>query len=330
MYYQANMDKEELSVDFGRVLEAATRLAPYAHRTPVLRSEQINQRLGLEVFFKAENLQRVGAFKFRGAMNACLLIPEAQRKNGVVTHSSGNHAQGLALAAKVLGMKCTIVMPTNAPLAKRQSVLGYGATIVDCEPTLEAREAAASLILSKTNGYFVPPYDHPDVIAGQGTAALELINEVPELDVIIAPVGGGGLLSGTAIAVDHLVPSARTWGAEPKGASDAFESLKHGERLPMPRPKTIADGLRTSLGKLNFEIISNHVERILLTSDESILEAMRWCLTFLKSVVEPSGAVPLAALIQNRALIPADVRRVGLIVSGGNVDLEQFSWTTLR
>jgi threonine dehydratase len=304
---------------FDDVLAARERIRGRVHRTPVLSSRTLDGLAGARVFLKAENFQRAGAFKIRGATNAVLSLTAAEAARGAATHSSGNHAQALALAARERGIAAHIVMPSDSPAAKRAAVEGYGGRITFCEPTLKAREETLSRVVAATGAAVVHPYDDPRIVAGQGTAALELLEEVPDLDAIIAPVGGGGLLSGTAIAARGLRPSARVFGAEPELADDAFRSLRDGVRHPPCPPKTVADGLRTALGEINFAILRAQVERILLASDAEILEAMRFLWERVKAIVEPSGAVPLAALLRARGDFAG--RRVGLILSGGNVDL---------
>jgi threonine dehydratase len=305
---------------------AATRLHGHVHHTPVLTSHWINQQTGAQLFFKCENFQKVGAFKFRGATNALLqLSPEAQAR-GVTTHSSGNHAQALALAAQARGLPAWIVMPENAPAVKRAAVEGYGATVIACASTLAAREITVAEVIGRTGATFIHPYNDPAIIAGQATAALELLAEQP-LDALMAPVGGGGLLSGTALAAHHFAPDVQVYGAEPAAADDAYRSLISGQIEPSLNPQTIADGLLTSLGDLTFPILQRHLGGIYRVSEAGIIEAMRWLWERMKIVVEPSGAVPLAAVIEHPEAFAG--RRVGLIVSGGNVDIAQASaWFT--
>ncbi len=274
---------------FDDVRLAAERIRPYAHRTPVLTCAAIDKRLGASIFMKCENFQKVGAFKFRGAVNAVFSLTDAEAARGVATHSSGNHAQALALAARMRGIPAVIVMPSNAPAVKKAAVAGYGARIVFCEPTNEAREAALAEVVRETGAAFVHPSNDPRVIAGQGTAALELLEEIPGLDVVMAPVGGGGLLSGTALAVKGVSPRTRVVAAEPKGADDACRSLQAGRIIPSTNPKTIADGLLTSLGDNNFPIIRELVERIVTVSEEAIVAAMRFVWERAKIVIEPSS-----------------------------------------
>jgi threonine dehydratase len=304
---------------FAEVEAARERLRPFVHRTPVLTCQTLDRLSGAKLFFKAENFQKTGAFKYRGATNAVRCLSEAEAARGVATHSSGNHAQALALAARTRGIPAAIVMPANAPAAKRAAVEAYGGRIVFCEPTLAAREEALGRVLESTGAILVHPYNDARVIAGQGTAALELLEDVPDLEAIIAPVGGGGLLSGTAVAAQGARPAIRVLGAEPELADDACRSLAEGRRLPPRPPLTVADGLRTALGDITFAIIRRRVERILLASDAEILAAMRLLWERAKVIVEPSGAVPLAALLSKRHDLSA--KRVGVILSGGNVDL---------
>ncbi len=296
-----------------------------AHRTPVLTCAAIDERCGAELYFKCENFQKAGAFKIRGATNAVFALSDEAAKAGVVTHSSGNFAGALALAARWRGIKATVVMPENSPTVKCDAVRGYGGEIAFCKPTLEARETGAAEVVAKTGATFLHPYNDNTVIAGQGTAALELIEDVPALDALIAPVGGGGLLSGCAIAATALEPGIRVLGAEPAGADDAQRSLAADRILPSVNPATIADGLRTSLGSLTFPILKSLVSEILLVEEHEIIQAMRLIWERMKIVVEPSSAVPLAALL-NR--LPADLsgKRIGIVVSGGNVDLEALPW----
>ena len=302
------------------IRRAAERIRPYAHRTPVLTCQTLNQMTGMSLFFKCENLQKVGAFKFRGACNTIFSLSEEEAARGVATHSSGNHAQALALAARIRGIPAHIVMPETSPQVKQAAVAGYGAEITFCKPTLEARESTLAEVVARTGATFVHPYNDVRVIAGQGTAALELFEEVPDLDVIMAPVGGGGLLSGTALTSLAVSPATRVIAGEPAGADDAYRSLQTGQIQPSVQPKTIADGLLTSLGEITFAIIRRHVERILTVQDETIIQAMRLVWERMKIVIEPSAAVPLAALLEHP---DAELhgKRVGIIFSGGNVDL---------
>lgn len=303
---------------------AHARIQPFVHRTPVLTSSAINGIAGCEIFFKCENFQKVGAFKARGAANAVLKLSPEQKAKGVATHSSGNHAAALARAASVAGIPSYIVMPSNAPEIKKIAVKGYGGEIIECEPTLKARETMLEAVVARTGATFIPPFDYLDVIEGQASCALEFLEDRPDLDIVMAPVGGGGLLAGTALTAHYLNPAIQVIAGEPNGADDAFRSLQAGAILPNERTQTIADGLLTSLGKLPFAVIQKHVEEVLLATDPQIIEAM--CLLYerMKLVVEPSGAVPLAALLANKEKFAG--KKVGIIISGGNVDLGKLSF----
>ncbi len=316
------MASSNIPIGVDDIAAAARRLEPWVHRTPVLTSRTLDQRCGAQVFLKCENLQRVGAFKFRGAMNALLQLDPAQKATGVVTHSSGNHAQALALAGQLLGVPVTIVMPRTAPAVKRAATEGYGARIVLCEPTLESREATVAAQIEQNGFTLVHPFNDWAVIAGQGTASLELLEQAGPLDIVIAPVGGGGLISGTALAIRGRSPQTRVVGAEPERADDARRSLESGTIQPSHDPKTIADGLRTSLGDKTFAVISRHVDAIVTASEAEIIGAMRFVWERIKIVIEPSSAVVVAPLLDAR--IPVRDLRVGIILSGGNVDVEPF------
>lgn len=305
------------------VLGAAERIGEHVHRTPVVTSRLLDEWAGCRLFLKTENLQRVGAFKMRGATNAVLQLDAPAAARGVAAHSSGNHAQALALAARIRGIPATIVMPTNAPEVKKAAVRGYGARIVECEPTQVAREATVAAVVAETGAVEVHPYDNDDIIAGAGTAALELVREVPDLDVVVAPVGGGGLLSGTSLAVHGVAPSVRVIGAEPLGADDAARSLEAGRLLAQPDPQTIADGLRTGLSQRTFDIISSHTERIVTIEEDEIVKAMRMTWTRTKLIIEPSAAVAVAGARKARL----DGLRIGVILSGGNVDLDDLPFS---
>ena len=307
------------SIRFQDIQEAHRRIGHWIHRTPVLTSRLLNGMTGAELFFKCENFQRAGAFKFRGASNAVLSLSGEEAARGVLTHSSGNHAGALALAASLRGVSAYIVMPHNAPRIKRAAVESYGGIVTECEPTLAAREAAAAEVQKRTGAVLIHPYDNWTVIAGQGTAALELLQDVPDLDAVLAPVGGGGLLSGTAVATKTLFPGTEVLGCEPANADDASRSLRAGKIIPVQNPDTIADGLRTSLGEKPFAIIRKFVDDILLVGEKDIVSAMRLIWERMKIVVEPSGAVPFAAVQRHAAHFRG--KRVGLILSGGNVDL---------
>ena len=303
---------------------AAQRIKPYAHRTPVLTNESLNQQVGAQVFLKCENLQKVGAFKFRGACNAVYSLSDAEAARGVCTHSSGNHAAALALAARMRGIPAYIVMPNNAPSVKKNAVAGYGGLITFCEPTLEARESTLDRIRLDTGATVVHPYNDERVITGQGTAALELLEDIRDLDVIIAPVGGGGLLSGTSIAATEIKKGIRVIAGEPEMADDAFLSMQAGEIIPSKNPKTIADGLLTSLGTLTFPIIQKNVEQIVTVSETGIIESMKYVWERAKIIIEPSSAVAIGVLWEQK--IDLSGLKVGVIISGGNVDLAKLPW----
>jgi threonine dehydratase len=307
------------------ILQAAERIKPYIHHTPVLTNESFNQRVGAQVYLKCENLQKVGAFKFRGASNAVYSLSDEEAARGVCTHSSGNHAQALALAARMRGIPAYIVMPNNAPQVKKDAVAGYGGIITFCEPTLEARETTLAKVVAETGANIVHPYNDERVIAGQGTATLELLDSVPDLDVILTPVGGGGLLSGTSIAAKGLKPTIRVIAGEPEMADDAYRSMKEGRIIPSVHPKTIADGLLTSLGTLTFPIISQNVEQVVTVSEGGIIAAMKFIWERAKIIIEPSSAVPVAVLWEKK--IDLTGLKVGIILSGGNVDLNKLPWS---
>ena len=293
---------------------------PYIHRTAVLTSAGIDNTARCELFFKCENFQKIGAFKARGAMNAVLSLSEAELSKGVATHSSGNHAQALARAAKIMGVKSFIVMPDNAPEIKKRGVLAYGGEIFGCEPTLESRESTLAKVLIKTGATEVHPFNNYAVIAGQATAAKELYEEIPNLDIIIAPVGGGGLLSGTALATQFYSPKTIVFAAEPAGADDAFRSMQSG-KPEISQANSIADGLLTSLGSKTFPIIKQYVKEVITVTDTEIVAAMRMIWERMKIIVEPSCAVPLAAVLKAKEKFSG--KKVGIILSGGNVDLER-------
>ncbi len=305
--------------------DAAKRLAGFAHRTPVATCTTLDRMAGRELFFKCEHLQKTGAFKFRGACNAVLKLPAELAVRGVVTHSSGNHAGAIALAARLRGIPAHVVMPKTASAVKRRAVEEYGARIVECEPTQEARETTAAAIARETGGTLLPPYDHPDVIAGQGTAALELLEQVPKLDAIVAPVGGGGLVSGVCIAARGASPLLRVFAAEPKAADDAARSKAAHRLLLQTGPvRTIADGLLTSLGELTWPIVRDCVEAVIVVSEEEIVQAMRLLWERAKLLVEPSSAVALAAVLSDESRTLHGLHRVGIVLSGGNVDVERL------
>jgi threonine dehydratase len=309
---------------FSDIQKAAERIAPFVNITPVLTSSTINKIAGAELYFKCENFQKVGAFKFRGACNAVFSLRDNEAAKGVATHSSGNHAAGLALAGKLREISVHVVMPRNAPKVKIEAVKGYGAKIIFCEPTLEAREASLNQVKNETGAVVIHSYNDERIIAGQGTVALEFLHEYPELDTLIAPVGGGGLISGTCVAAKGINPDITIIGAEPRGADDAFQSLKKGEIIPQTNPQTIADGLLTTLGDKTFPIIQEHVEKILTVSEEWIVRAMRLIWERMNIIVEPSSAVVLAALLEHSEEHVGN--HIGLILTGGNVDLDNLPW----
>ncbi|MBI3715068.1 MAG: pyridoxal-phosphate dependent enzyme [Betaproteobacteria bacterium] len=307
-----------------QVRDAHARIRPYIHRTPVLSSRTLNEMVGAEVFFKCENFQKVGAFKARGACNAVMSLDDAAAKQGVVTHSSGNHGAALAWAARLRAIRATVVVPENAPEPKKRAIAAYGATIVYCAPTVAAREAAVEKLIADHGYTLIHPFDNEAVIAGQGTAVLELLEEQPDLDVVVSPLGGGGLLSGTAIAAHGVRGDIAVYGAEPRGADDGYRSLSSGERVREMTPNTICDGLRTVLSDRTFDVIRNHVAGIGVAADENIVKAMRMIWERLKIVVEPSACPPLAAMLEGT--IAASGKRVGIILSGGNLDLDRLPW----
>lgn len=305
-----------------KVVEAHERILPFIHRTPVLNSTAINEMAGCEIVFKCENFQKIGAFKMRGASNAVLQLTEAQKKNGVVTHSSGNHAQALAKAAQSAGIKAYIVMPETAPKVKVAAVKSYGGQITFCPPTLIARETTAQKIIDEKGATFIHPYDNAEVILGQSSSAKELFEDYTDLDVFVCPVGGGGLLAGSILARDYFSPRTTIFAAEPQGADDAFQSFQAKKLIPQTSPNTIADGLLTSLGELNFPIILNGVENVITCNDEEIVFAMRTIWERMKIIIEPSCAVPLAVILKNKVLFKG--KKVGVILTGGNVDLKRL------
>ncbi len=303
------------------VRQAAVRIAPIAHQTPVLSSRTFNARTGVEAFFKAENLQRGGAFKIRGAANFIFSIPKGDIAKGVVTYSSGNHAQAVAIASQAVGAPAVIIMPEDAPKSKVEATRGYGARVLTYDRMRESREEIGARIAAESGATLVPPYDHEWTLIGQGTAALELMESTPDLDAIVACIGGGGMLAGCSIAARGLNPKIRVFGVEPELANDTWLSFGKGERVSIEPPATIADGLRAQKpGEITFPIIQRNVEDILLVSEEEIRETMRFFLTRMKIVVEPSGAVAAAAVLFGK--LPRDLRRIGIVISGGNVDLE--------
>ncbi len=309
---------------FKDIINSYERIKRYSHNTPVLTSKSINNILNTNIYFKCENFQKVGAFKFRGAINSILSLSKDELQKGVATHSSGNHAAALALSAKIANTKAYIVMPKNAPDIKKKAVKSYGAIITYCEPALEARETTLNKIVKKTGATFIHPYNNFNVISGQGTAAYELINKIPDTDIVIVPVGGGGLLSGTAIAAKGLNKNIKVFGAEPKNADDAYQSFIHKKLIPSDNPITIADGLLTSLGTMTFEIICKNVDNIFTVKEDTIIKAMKLIWERMKIIIEPSSAVPLAAIIENNVLFKN--KKIGIILSGGNVDLSDLHY----
>ena len=311
------------SILFSDVIEASKRLEGVVMRTPVVNSQVIDEMAGRRVFMKCENLQHVGAFKFRGATNAVKILGE-EAESGLCTHSSGNHGQAVALAAKQRGVPAYIVMPNTAPKVKINGVRSHGAEVVLCEPNLEARVTTANSVLDRTGAAFIHPFDNLNVIAGQGTAAKEMIEECEELDAVLSPIGGGGLMSGTCISTRALLPDALLFGAEPEGADDAARSLELGEFQPQISPETICDGLLTSMGELTWPIIKSHVEEIVRVSDEEVLIAMTMIHEIFGMAVEPSGAISLAAVLKDEFRSKEGIGSIGIILSGGNVDPEIF------
>lgn len=314
---------------YQNIQSAHERIKKFIHKTPIIQSQNINKLLGCELYFKAENFQKVGAFKARGGCNAIFSLKKDGLEKGVITHSSGNHGAALAWAASLRGVKCTVVMPENAPVVKKQAVEGYGAKVIQCLPTMAERERVVAAEIDISGSLLIHPYDNDEIISGQGTAAIEMLQQLDDLpDIIIAPVGGGGLLAGTAISSKAFAKTANSVisviGAEPEGANDAWKGFKSGQRVVEQMPLTIADGLRSTVGTRNFIIIREQVDDIVLASEESIIEAMRLIWMRLKIIVEPSAAVCLAAVMENREFFNG--KRIGIIISGGNVDLDTLPW----
>jgi len=310
--------------DLKEIQKVHERIKPFIHQTPILTSQSINEITGVQLFFKCENFQRAGAFKMRGTSNALLLMTKNELKRGVATHSSGNHAAALSLAAKLVGTQAYIAMPRTAPLIKQNAVKGYGGVITFCEPTLEDREKTLNKIIEKTGAVFIHPFDDYRIIAGQATAAKEIFENLEDVDFLITPVGGGGLLSGTSITAKFLSPLTNIIGAEPEGADDAFRSLRDGKIYPSVNPQTIADGLLTSLSRKTFNIINQNVSGIITVSESLIVDAMKLIWERMKIIIEPSAAVTLASVLKNR--VKFENKRVALILSGGNLDLEKLPW----
>lgn len=307
------------------MLAAHDRIKAHVHRTPVLTSCFIDELAGARLFFKCENFQKAGAFKARGASNAVFGLSDEQAAKGVATHSSGNHGSCLSYAAGRRGISCTVVMPRTAPQAKKDAVRGYGGTVVECEPSTSSREAVFAEVVAKSGAEFVHPYNDPRVIAGQATCSRELIDEVADLDAVIAPIGGGGMVSGTCLTISNLAPSVKVYAAEPMQADDAYRSFKAGQIIADDAPNTIADGLKVPLKELTWHFVSRHVADILTVSEDEIVEAMKLIWKRMKIVIEPSSAVPLAAILKNRDVFAN--QRVGVIITGGNVDVDALPWS---
>ncbi len=307
------------------MLAAHARIAPHIHRTPVLTSSFLNELTGAQLFFKCENFQKAGAFKVRGASNAVFSLTDAEAARGVCTHSSGNHALSLSYAAGRRGIPCNVVMPCSAPQAKKDAVRGYGGIITECEPSTSSREAVFAEVQAATGGDFVHPYNDPRVIAGQGTCSREFMEQTDWLDMVVAPIGGGGMISGTCLTLSTLAPEVQVIAAEPEQADDAYRSFKAGHIIADDAPETVADGLKVPLKDLTWHFVSSHVSDILTASEEEIVEAMKLIWKRMKIVMEPSSAVPLATILKNRDRFAG--KRVGLIITGGNVDLDRLPWT---
>ena len=320
--HQTPMGKYAASIE--DVRSAAERIRGVGHRTPVLTSKTLDQLAGRKLFLKCENFQKVGAFKFRGGWNAVSMLSDNEAEKGVCTHSSGNHAQAVAYSAQKRGIPAYIVMPDNSPDVKLNAVKGYGANVTLCEPTLEARRTTLDEIAKKTGAAVIHPFNNPNVIAGQGTAALELIEEIGALDAVIAPIGGGGLMSGTCITTRSLLPNARLFGAEPKGADDAYRSLKEGKMLPQENPNTICDGLLTSMGENTWNILKDHLNDIYTVSDDEVIKAMKLIWERMKIIIEPSCATPVAAVMSPEFKQLEGIEKIGIILTGGNIDLSKL------
>ena len=314
----------EYAASIDDVRAAAERIRGVGHRTPVLTSKTLDQMAGRKLFFKCENFQKVGAFKFRGGWNAVSMLSDKEAERGVCTHSSGNHAQAIAYSAQKRGIPAYIVMPNNSPDVKLNAVKGYGANVTLCEPTLEARRTTLEGIAEDTGAAVIHPFNNANVIAGQGTAALELIEDVGELDAIIAPIGGGGLMSGTCVTTRSLLPNAKLFGAEPKGADDAYRSLKEGKLLPQEDPKTICDGLLTSMGENTWKILKDHLNAIYTVSDDEVIKGMKLIWERMKIIIEPSCATPVAVVMSSKFKQLENIEKVGIILTGGNVDLAKL------
>ena len=313
-------------VQLADVKNASRSIRPYVHRTPVLTCQTLDRIVGHNLFFKCENLQKTGAFKFRGAVNAVSQLSEAELAKGVVTHSSGNHAAALARAAQIFGTKAHIVMPSSASTIKRKAVIEYGGRVIECEPNLESRLEYAERVQSETGATMIPPFNDVRIIAGQGTAALEFLQQVPNLDLMVAPIGGGGLISGTCVTTAATSLRCKVIGAEPEGADDAFRSKEALKLLPQTNPQTISDGLLTSMGKLTWPYVRDVVRQVVTVSDEETVSAMKLFLERTKVLMEPSSAVALAAVISPKLMDVGQDRNIGIIISGGNVDLDNLPW----
>jgi len=306
------------------VVAAHARIEPYIHRTPVLTSSYFNELTGAQLFFKCENFQKAGAFKVRGACNAVFGLDDETAKKGVATHSSGNHALSLSYAAGRRGIPVTVVMPRTAPEAKKAAVRGYGGIVVECEPSTSSREAVFAEVVAASGAEFVHPYNDPRVIAGQATCSKELVEDIPDLDAVVAPIGGGGMISGSCLTLSNISPDTKIYAAEPLNADDAYRSFKAGHIIADDAPETVADGLKVPLKELTWHFVSNHVEDILLATEQEIIDAMFLTWQRMKIVIEPSCAVPLAVILKNRAVFEG--KRVGVIITGGNVDLNKLPW----
>ncbi|KJZ13880.1 MAG: beta-hydroxyaspartate dehydratase BhcB [Marinomonas sp.] len=306
------------------VIAAHERIKPYIHETPILTSQRLNEQTGAELFFKCENLQKAAAFKVRGASNAVFGLTDEEAKIGVATHSSGNHALSLSYAAGQRGIPVTVVMPRTAPQAKKDAVIGYGGTIVECEPSTSSREATFAEVVAQSGADFVHPYNDPRVIAGQATCSKEMLSQVENLDAVIAPIGGGGMISGTCLTISNMAPNVKIYAAEPLNADDAARSFKAGHIIADDAPNTVADGLKVPLKDLTWHFVSNHVTDILTATEEEIVDAMKLVWKTMKIVIEPSSAVPLATILKNPEIFKG--KRVGVIITGGNVDLDKLPW----
>ncbi len=309
---------------FDDVIAAHERIRPHIHRTPVLTSSYLNGLTGAQLFFKCENLQKAGAFKARGASNAVFGLSDADASRGVATHSSGNHASSLSYAAARRGIPCTVVMPRTAPQVKKDAVISYGGRIVECDPSTSSREETFARVVEETGAEFVHPYNDPRVIAGQATCSRELLEQVEDLDAVIAPIGGGGMISGTCLTVSTISPKSAVYAAEPRNADDACRSFKAGHIIADDAPQTVADGLKVPLKELTWHFVSNHVTDIFTATEEEIIAAMKLTWQRMKIVIEPSCAVPLATIINNKDVFAG--KRVGVIITGGNVDLDKLPW----